>query len=278
MTSHTTGQVRQGSDELRRLREELDRYGELLLTIQKSILPQHLPRVPGLDLAVHFADADGVGGDYYDVRPVGDHHWAIVVADVVGHGLASAAILALVHALGNALQDQPAPPSAALASINKPLAARYLANTGEFVTIFVALYDTKTRVLAYSSAEHPPPRLVRGKQVLRLDAVSGLPLGIDQRSVYKDDRLQLAAGDRLVLFTDGITEGINPAREMFGEPRFDELLRAPTARAAEFLDHLVHSVRAFRAGQPPRDDETCLVAVVKPIGAVAQGESEVVRC
>jgi sigma-B regulation protein RsbU (phosphoserine phosphatase) len=87
---------------------------------------------------VLFADADGPGGDFYDVYPVG-LAWAIVIADVSGHGLGAAAILALVHALGNALQGQPVPPGAALALINKPLATRYLANTGQFVTAFVGL-------------------------------------------------------------------------------------------------------------------------------------------
>lgn len=256
------------SKELREAREELARYGQLLLTIQRAILPQQLPNIPGLDLAVHFADADGAGGDFYDVHPVGPDHWAIVIADVAGHGLAAAAILALAHALGSTVEGQEAAysPGAALALVNQPLATRYLANTGQYVTAFVGLYDAEARALTYASAGHPPPRLVRGSEVHRLDdAVSGLPLGIDKTSEYGNETLQLLAGDRLVLFTDGITESTNAVQDFFDHERLDAVLRAPASTAAELLDHIVDSVRTFRAGRPASDDEMCLVAVVKPV-------------
>jgi phosphoserine phosphatase RsbU/P len=266
MATLTSDEIPELNHELRHAREELERYDKLVLTIQRAILPQQLPTVPGLDLAVHFADAEDAGGDFYDVYPAGPNRWAIVIADVIGHGLAAAAILALVHAIGNAVQSQQVPPApgAALALINKPLATRYLANTGQFVTAFVGLYDADAQVLTYASAGHPPPRLVRGNEVHRLDADSGLPLGIDDSSIYGNETLQLLAGDRLVLFTDGITESTNAARDLFGDERLDALLHAPASTAAELLDHVINSVRTFRAGRPAGDDETCLVAVVTP--------------
>jgi len=266
MAADTSEQMLQLGNELRQAREELERYGELVLAIQRSILPQQLPHVPGLDLAVHFADAEGPGGDFYDVRPVGPGYWAIVIADVSGHGLAAAAILALVHALGNAVPIDKGPtlPGAALSLINTPLATRYLADTGQFITAFVGLYNADAQVLTYASAGHPPPRLVRGNGVHRLDTVSGLPLGVDNTSVYKNDSLVLMPGDRLVLFTDGITEGRNAAREFLGDNGLDEILHEPARNAAELLERVVRSVRTFRAGRPAEDDETCLVAVVKP--------------
>lgn len=266
MAANTSDQVLQLSLALDHARDELHRCGELLLAIQKSILPRRLPSVPGLDLAVHFADAYGPGGDFYDVRPVGPNHWAIVIADVSGHGLAAAAILALVHALGNAVHndDIPTSPGAALALINQPLAARYLANTGQFVTAFVGLYDASDGVLTYSSAGHPAPRLVRDDEVQWLNAVVGLPLGIEKTSVYGNTSLQLLPGDRLVLFTDGITESRSAEDDFFGDERLDAALGAPASAAAELLDRVVDSVRTFRSGRPAGDDETCLVAVVKP--------------
>lgn len=274
MAAITSDGMFEPNDELRRAREELQRCGELLLAIQKSILPQQLPRVAGLDLAVHFADADGPGGDYYDVRPVGPDHWAIVVADVSGHGLAAAAILALVHALGNAMQGQQVPtaPGAALALINGPLATRYLADTGQFVTAFVGLFDARRQVLTYSSAGHPPPRLIRGNEIRRLEGASGLPMGIETNMEYRNETVQLRAGDRLVLFTDGITESTNATHERFGDQRLDAALRGPASTAAQLLDHVVQSVLAFRAGRPADDDETCLVTMVQP-GPAAISES-----
>lgn len=279
MKSRRPSQVRQLSDELRQARAELDRYGALLLTIQKSILPQRLPAVPGLELALHSAQVDGAGGDFYDVRPVGPNRWAIVIADVSGHGLAATAILILIHALGSAVQGEQAP-GAALALVNDPLATRYLANTGKFVTAFVALYDSQAQVLTYAAAGHPPPRLVRQTEVRRLDAVSGLPLGIDKTSEYRNETLQLQAGDRLVLFTDGITESANTAYGLFGDERLDSILTAPVGSAAELLKQVVDSVRTFRARRPATDDETCLVALVKPAlcPLLSGPKSEEVRC
>lgn len=267
-------------DELREARQQLANYRDTLVTIQRAMLPRRLPRVPGLDLAVHFADADGVGGDFYDVRPVASGRWAIVIADVIGHGLGAAAILAVVHALGNAVDRQRvmAEPGAALALVNGPLATRYLADTGKFVTAFVGLYNADVQVLTYASAAHPPPRLVRGNAVRRLDDVSGLPLGLDRTSVYEQSSVELRPGDRLVLFTDGITESMNSAQSLFGDERLDAILPAPVNSATELLNRVTGSVRTFREGRPAGDDETCLIALVKSMDATTQGESEVVRC
>lgn len=272
--------IRAQHDALCEARQQLASYRDTLLTIQRAILPRQLPDVPGLDLAVHFAGSDGVGGDFYDVRPVASGRWAIVIADVVGHGLGAAAILALVHALGNALDRQrvPAEPGTALALVNGPLATRYLADTGKFVTAFVGLYDAQAQVLTYASAGHPPPRLVRGDTVCRLHDVSGVPLGLDGTSTYDQSSVELRPGDRLVLFTDGVTESMNAAQSLYGDERLDAVLSARVNSAAELLRRVASSVRVFREGRPAGDDETCLIALVKPIEVPVQGESEVVRC
>jgi len=272
MATDKSDQVLELTKALRQAREELNRYGEMLLSIQRSLLPQQLPTVPGLDLAVHFADAEGVGGDFYDVHPIGPDGWAIVIADVMGRGLAAAALLAMVHALSSTIRGQePGPsPGAALSLVNRPLATRYLADSGQYVTAFVGQFDTRTQALTYASAGHPYPRLIRGDSLLRLDAATGLPLGVSATSAYEEASVQLLPDDRLVLFTDGITEGTNAVRELFGDQRLDKVLRAPASTAAELLDHVVNSVRTFRAGRPANDDETCLVAVVKPVQQTAQ--------
>jgi len=268
----TTDRVLELQEQLRCARNQLASYGKTLFAIQRSMIPQQLPEVPGLDLAVHFTELEEAGGDLYDVSPLGPESWAVVIADVSGHGLAATAILALTHALGHSLQEQGTPPSpgAALALVNGALATRYLVNSGQFVTALAGWYEARTRVFKYASAGHPPPRLIRGDEVRRLNGVSGVPLGVDGESSYQEAVVQLQAGDRLVLFTDGITECTNSAGELFGDQRLDEALRAPTDGAAELLERVVHSVHAFRAGLPPGDDETCLVAAVKPIGAPEQ--------
>lgn len=264
MSTNLADRVLELHEELRKARNQLASYSETLVAIQRSILPQQLPCVPGLDLAVHFAE--GVGGDFYDVHPIGPDRWAILIADVAGHGLAAAAILALVHALGSAVQDDVASsPGTALGLVNQQLTTRYLANTGQFVTVFAGLYSAQAQTLTYAAAGHPPPRLVRGNEVGRLSDVSGLPLGIGTASVYPEQTVQLLPGDRLVLFTDGITESANAARDLFGDERLDAVLQNSPSTATALRNHVVSSVRMFRGGQPAGDDETCLVAVVKPL-------------
>lgn len=263
MSTFVSSELRQLRRQLGQARKELAQYGELLLAIQKSILPQRLPDVPGLELALYSAQIEGAGGDFYDVRSIGPKQWAFVIADVSGHGMLAAAILLLVHALGTAVQGDQAP-GTALAIVNGPLATRYLANTGRFVTAFVALYDAKERTLTYASAGHPPPRLIRGGEVQRLGAESGLPLGIDKTSVYRNETLQLKPDDRIVLYTDGITESANSSRQYFGDAQFDAVLKGPARSAAELLTRVVDSAKAFRANRPAADDESCLVALVKP--------------
>lgn len=248
-------------EQLREARAELASYSELLVRVHRSILPPRLPDVPGLDLAVHFAAAEQVGGDFYDVRPVGQGHWALGIADSCGHGLTAAAVMDLAHALGNASNGQTHTPSpgADLRRING-LLSPYLANTGRFLTAFVAFYDASSQVLLYASAGHPPPRLVRAGQVRRLDAVGGLPLGIEESSRYEEAAERLVSGDRVAFFTDGITDARSAQQEYFGDARFGAAITAPAATAAELLRHVTDELRAFRGD----DDQTCLVGVVRP--------------
>lgn len=263
MDADMIDRVFQLHEELRQTRACLRHYKELLLSIQKAVMPEQLPLVPGLDLSLHFSPCDEVGGDFYGIRPAGPGRWAIVVADACGHGLAAATVMAVAHALGTVWHDR-APPrslSAALSQINQ-LLVRYLANTGRFATAFASIYDTRSQHLVYASAGHPPARLVHGRRVLQLDAVSGPPLGIAETSTYEEASVRLLPGDRVVIFTDGMTEARNVKQELLGDSCFDEILAAPAATAAELVARLTAALRTFRAGRPPEDDETCLVCFV----------------
>jgi sigma-B regulation protein RsbU (phosphoserine phosphatase) len=120
-------------------------------------------------------------------------------------------------------------------------------------------------MLSYSSAGHPPPRLVRGKGIHRLNAACGLPLGVEKATVYESATMKLLPGDRLVLFTDGLTESTNAAGRFFSDSGLEAVLSTPASTAQALLETIVDSVRAFRAGQPAGDDETCLVGIVTSV-------------
>jgi sigma-B regulation protein RsbU (phosphoserine phosphatase) len=244
--------------------EELDRYDKLVLTIQRAILPQQLPTVPGLDLAVHFADVEDAGGDYYDVYPAGPNRWAIVIADVIGHGLAAAAILALVHALATPFRANKYPSPRRGPGIDQQTTGRSVTWPTRAVCYCLRrLYDADAQVLTYASAGHPPPRLIRGNQVHRLVTASGLPLESIEQAHMGMRHYSPAGRPPGTVHGRHYPESANASHDLFGDERLDANLRAPANTATELLERIVDSVRTFRVGRPAGDDETCLVAVVK---------------
>ncbi len=132
--------------------------------------------------------------------------------------------------------------------------------TSHFVTCFYGILDLTTGQLDYSRAGHNPPYLVRGDQVQTLDAASGLPLGMLRRVNYDTATVQLAAGDTLLLFTDGITEAMNPRQEEYGEERLVQLLsaRASVLGVEELVRLVTQEAIAFAEGAPASDDMTVL--------------------
>ena len=243
----------------------LDREMQSVGELQKSLLPEELPTIPTLAMAAHYQTSKRAGGDYYDFFPLPDGKWGVFLADVSGHGTASAVVMAITHAIAHCHPGPVVPPAAVLRYLNDKLTARYARRTGSFVTAFYAVYDPATRDLTYSCAGHNPPRLSRCGAVTPLDRAGSLPLGIEDNESYADHTVPLAAGDLLVLYTDGITESFGPGavtadREMFGTDRLDALLNElpPTCEPAGCIAAILDAVERFTAGQPAKDDRTLL--------------------
>ena len=133
-------------------------------------------------------------------------------------------------------------------------------SASRYATFFFAFYDARTRLLTYSNAGHHPPLLVGSGGTTRLTA-GGRPIGILEGSTYDEDRCQLAVGDLVAMFTDGVVETPNSADEEFGEER---LIRILTARRAENLDeiirHVLEELENWSGGAPPHDDVTLVLA------------------
>ncbi len=246
--------------------ESLDRELKVVGEIQRSLLPEQLPTIPGLDLAAHYQTSQRAGGDYYDVFPLRDGQWGLFIADVSGHGTPAAVMMAVTHALAHSHPGDPCPPSAFLTRLNQVLAKRYTQQTGNFVTAFYAIFDPATRHLQYSCAGHNPPRLLRDGSAT-LNRVADLPLGIVEDQQYREATVTLESGDVLALYTDGITEAFNPDMEMFGVDRLDVAMRAHgdggRGGAAARVTSVMAAVDAFARGKPANDDRTLLVAVVR---------------
>lgn len=243
---------------------ELDRELQAVGEIQRSLLPSELPRIPGYDLAAHYQTSARAGGDYYDFFPIGEKEWGVFIADVSGHGTPAAVLMAITHAIAHTRPGFPKPVNEVLAHLNGHLARSYTPS-GSFVTAFYATFDPASGKVAFSSAGHNPPRLLRDGQIVPLEESGGLPLGILPDQTYPEAAATLRPGDVLLLYTDGITEAMTPmnregARELFGLERLDRILIANAKRCAkEIIAEINREVKAFQAGEAPTDDQTIVV-------------------
>jgi sigma-B regulation protein RsbU (phosphoserine phosphatase) len=252
------------SEELQRAFTALDHELQVVADIQRSLLPAQLPSIPTLDLAAFYQPSRRAGGDYYDFFPRPEGQWGILIADVSGHGTPAAVLMAITHSIAHSHPGPPTPPGVLLGYVNQQLAERYTNSSGAFVTAFYGIYHPARRQLTYASAGHNPPRLKRCQDgtLAVLDGVGGLPLGLLEEEAYPDRTIQLQQGDQIVFYTDGITEAQNPAGELFGTSRLDQVLENCALKASGLLDAVLQTVEQFAAGQPPHDDRTVIVARV----------------
>jgi sigma-B regulation protein RsbU (phosphoserine phosphatase) len=250
------------SERLQAAYDTLDQELKVVEEIQRTLLPTQLPRIASLDLAAYYQTSKRAGGDYYDFFPLPEGQWGIFLADVSGHGTPAAVLMAITHSIAHLHPGLPTPPGKMLSYLNHHLATRYTVLSGTFVTAFYGIYSPGKRELTYACAGHNPPRLKRCQDgtLASLDEARGLPLGIYAQESYEDVLRKLHPGDQIVLYTDGITEAHNPAGEMFGTERLDEVLEGCVHQASALLEAVLRAVEQFTAGHPADDDRTLLVA------------------
>ncbi|MCA9300572.1 MAG: SpoIIE family protein phosphatase, partial [Phycisphaerales bacterium] len=181
LTSNMIGVATRNLVALRRIEElnqKLNHQFTELSRVQRSLLPGVFPDIQGLTAATSYLTSEQAGGDYYDVFPVGDDRWAMLIADVSGHGAAAATIMAMLHAVLQTYDGAPEPASI-LEHVNGRLGDSRL--DGSFITAFMGVYDATSGAFTYASAGHNPPRWKRGAEVVPLDAVGTPPLGVLDR-------------------------------------------------------------------------------------------------
>ena len=248
--------------ELTKAYTALDRELTVVGEIQRSLLPQDLPPVPGLELAALYEPSAHAGGDYYDVFPLPGGRFGFLIADVSGHGTPAAVIMAVTHALARAYDGPPEHPCRFLDHLNDKLLASYTGINGSFVTAFYGVYNPASREFRYASAGHNPPRLLHKGSITPLDAVGGLPLGIMPSQECAEAVVTLHPGDTLALYTDGIVEAQNPANDLFDTQRLDAILKSHHGSMTNLAERISAEVCAFTGtgGSPPSDDRTLLLA------------------
>ena len=234
-------------------REAVDAY-----EIQRGLLPRRLPDIPPFRLAGGWKPAAIVSGDYYTAFQLGEELVGLCIADVSGKGMPAALIMSNVQAALKAIATPDLSPATVCQRLNASLAEHIAA--GRFVTFVYGLLDVRTRTLRYVNAGHNHPLLVQASEAepRRLD-VGGMALGFFEGATYQEGHVTLPAGSRLVFYTDGVVEALNPAGEEYGDERLvADVRRTAHLPATEQVDVLLATVTAFAAGELG-DDATMLV-------------------
>ncbi|MFN3926625.1 MAG: PP2C family protein-serine/threonine phosphatase [Pseudanabaenaceae cyanobacterium] len=247
-------------------KERQDRELEIGAEIQKQLLPATCPTIAGVDLAARCLTASQVGGDFYDFIPTkqGGDRWGIVVADVMGKGVPAGLIMTMTRGMLRSEVWNGHPPQLILEHLN---AVMYedLEKARRFVTMFYAEYDPQQRLLSYSNAAHAPALLWRQatKSVQTLDTLGAL-IGLQPDSRYEQRSCQLAEGDVLLLYTDGITEAPNHRGDRFGEERLTKALQwacQAQQQAEIILQYILQEVEAYSATAVLDNDDKTLVVM-----------------
>ena len=260
VNTHLT--IRRLNVELKGRYDVIERELEIVADVQRGLLPAELPAIPGLSLAAFYATSRYAGGDYYDVIPLPDDRWGILMADVSGHGTRSAVVMAMTSAIFHAYPCPPTDPADLLCFLNRNLRR---ISKGSFVTAIYAIYHPETRTLHMARAGHEPPLLYRPGQPTaeELEVEGVLPLGLFDYDEVPTASHTLQPGDRLLFYTDGIPERFDPQQRPYGHDRLaQQLARCGTETPRQTLDAIMRDVNAFAKTRPPDDDQTLLLATV----------------
>jgi sigma-B regulation protein RsbU (phosphoserine phosphatase) len=240
-------------DRLHTVQQEL----EVATRIQRSIVPSTFPPFPErteFEIYAKMIPARAVGGDFYDFFLIDENRLGVVIGDVAGKGIPAAIIMAVSRTLVKATALQGFRAADCLRQVNRLLCADYSA--GLFVTLFYAILDTATGSTDYCIAGHQPPYVLRASgEVAPLEHPGGLVLGVSSQGEYHGGEVDLAPGDSLFLYTDGVSEAMDGERNLFSETRLQAALKHFSTEATDALVRkIVSQVREFCDGQPQTDD------------------------
>jgi phosphoserine phosphatase RsbU/P len=254
--------LREAHAQIARQLVEINTELEMARQIQLSILPSSTPKIAGLDIAARYIPMTSVAGDFYDFIVVDGSRIGILIADVSGHGLPAALIASMLQVALTAQARHASEPAKVLAGLNQALCGKFQHN---FVTAAYVYVDLEKSTISYAGAGHPPLLLWRkstgaASQLLE----NGLVMGQFDEAIYDSLEVPIEVGDRFVLYTDGILETNNPAKEEFGTARFMQFMETSNnLKAGPFADALLLELARWLE-QPPGEghkDDISLLTV-----------------
>jgi sigma-B regulation protein RsbU (phosphoserine phosphatase) len=244
--------------EKQKLEEEL----EFARDIQQNLLPSQIPPTNNFDIAAINLPSKQVGGDYFDIIKVDEGKYIIAIADVSGKGIPASLLMANMQAFLQVISKQNIDIATATALINDLITQN--TSDGRFITFFWGLLDDNEKKLTYVNAGHNPPILVRQNKIIRLSE-GGIILGVMKTIMpYNSNSIDLESGDKIILFTDGVSEAMNPYSEEFSENRLEQIaINTSSLSAAETMNNIRKEIEEFVQGAPQSDDLTMLIISVK---------------
>ncbi|MBW2513325.1 MAG: SpoIIE family protein phosphatase [Deltaproteobacteria bacterium] len=232
--------------------------------VQQSLLPKKNPKLEGFDIAGSSLYCDETGGDYYDFIDLSEGRMAVVVGDVSGHGISSALLMATARALIMLRASMPGRAASIINDVNKHLSLDTY-DTDNFMTFFYCELAPSVREVCWIRAGHDPA-LIYNPDTDTFDVLKGhgLAVGVDYNFEYEEFQRTLAAGQVILIGTDGIWEMRNEADEMFGKERLKNIIRENYSKTAKKIMGIISdTLKEFRGCKQPEDDVTMVVIKVK---------------
>ena len=241
-------------------RAQVQRDLDLAREMQQGLLPKEFPsreQAPGVKIFARLDPAKEVSGDLYDFFPIEKGKMCFVVGDVSCKGVAAGLFMAVTRTLIRATVVPGRKPLEILQKVNAQLCAENPANL--FVTMILGIVDTATGRIEYGQGGHNPPILIPVQGEPRYEPSGGMPLGVFEEAKFGQQLLDLKTGETLLVYTDGVTEAMNPKRELFGEERLKGAIQGQSGLSPEKLtQRVVAEVAKFASGAEPSDDITLL--------------------
>lgn len=244
------------------LRERLEREMQLAREIQINFLPEQVPDIPGWDLDITWKPARQVGGDFYDLIPLPDGRMCLIMADVADKGMPAALYMILVRTLIRAAIKDCQSPAEILMQVNNLLVPD--SKHGMFVTVVVIMFSPNGGKITFANAGHNPPIIHRVDNSIQELRPTGMALGIQENTAIGEISTMIMPGERILVYTDGVTESFSVDDEMFGVDRLQATISASHAQAAgALLQDIEQALENFLGTEQPSDDLTIAVLIRK---------------
>jgi sigma-B regulation protein RsbU (phosphoserine phosphatase) len=258
--------------ERERERQRLEQEIGIARDIQQALLPKNFRDYPHLAVSGVNFPCLSVGGDYYDVFPIDDKRTAFLLADVSGKGLGAAIVTTMLQGALSAM-SLGTDPALVFNHVNRFLCDH--SEVGRYATMFFGILEVGGK-LEFINAGHPSPILLRGDMVEEAFTEGSFPVGLVPEAEFTTLKLQLEPNDTLVLFSDGVTEAMDPEEELYGVPRLREVLKGrPDSPLDEIQKVVLESVENFARGARQADDLTLLVVRYRGTGSLGVTDTDV---